>query len=163
VWTLIEMVIVLTLIGTVISVGTTLYIFGSNVFDKGASRAALQYELRKASDIITAELRNIENISNTRISGSQCYRLKLSEGNIVKDIISSSGTIISGSDITQGVEVTDLTLKLGYLNNKYLIEFSISGRNNKSDDIYTIDSEVYLNNIKFGDVGVLTDLYYTKP
>ena len=116
--TLIELIVVLSLIGIVIQLGYSMLIYGNNTFNMSTSRGLSQQNVRLAETVLSDELKHISSISSLEDDFvTKYYSLKYTAGELIK-----SYHVLN--DVTDLVEVTVVkrvagdwdTLKLSNVN-----------------------------------------------
>lgn len=176
-FSLVELMVVVALLGTIIAVGYQLLFFGQNSFKKGEAQSILQNEIRTASDFISREIRNayvdptaIDPIVFTLESGppatfdsGYCYIYCENSKICYRD---GAGTTVAKT----APVITEFTCSLQNSNSsipsngKNYIHFIIKGESGSQK--YDITSEVLLNNIKgISEIANKTFAYikYKKP
>lgn len=141
-FTLIELLVTIAILGIVIAAVITFFIFNLNTYDKGEDLAAVQFDVRMASDYITDELRNVLAIS------------------ISDNTLANSITLASLQ--TNHSLVTAVNFELITESSKYFVVYSVSGNSSDGENLYTVSSRVMLNNIIAATLETGTTIYYTK-
>lgn len=145
--TLVELLISLALVGVVILLASSIYIFGLKIFDKGTTQSNVQDEIRVVGDFITKEIRNSVEITFNTPSNIKEYSMIYLDKNVIKykpegksleESVNKTGSIISGNN--------DLIFQTKNKNSKAFLNFTIKGTGKQQS--YTLNSEVFLNNIK---------------
>lgn len=147
--TLIEVILVLSILTVVISTAFSMGLFGNRIFNKGTSKSELQSNIRYAADYISKQLRYASNVSLTnddddssKIADNQYIyvdsngMLKHFANGVTKDIVK-----ISDSNFFEA-------LKFNASNGKNVVSFTVSGWT--KDESYSVSSSVYLLNQNTG-------------
>lgn len=141
-FTLIELLVTIALLGIVTAAVITFFIFNLNTYDKGEDLAAVQFDVRMASDYITNELRNVLSIS-------------------ISDNTLANSITLAGLQANHTL-VTAVSFELITESSKYFVVYSVSGNSSDGDNLYTVSSRVMLNNIIAAALETGTMIYYTK-
>ncbi|EYE89726.1 hypothetical protein Q428_01345 [Fervidicella metallireducens AeB] len=145
--TMVELLISLALIGVIILLVSSIYIFGVKIFDKGTTQSNIQVETTQAGDFITKELRNAVEITfNTPVNIREYSMIYLDkniikykpEGKTLEESVNKTDAIILDSN--------DLSFQTRNKNSMAFLNFTIKGTGKQQS--YLLNSEVLLNNIK---------------
>jgi len=141
-FTLVELLITLSLLGIVLSIVFNFFFYGQNSFQIGEKQSNVQREVRLASNRITGEIRNAVELTFVSSSATDQYNY------IVYDQTKKTLKIISkGSTIYETYPViSNVTYKIYPVNGKYVLEFTIEGT--EGSQKYITRSEVYLVNLE---------------
>ncbi len=142
-FTLIEILIVLTLLGGMVALSFTVYAFGQRAFLSGKERFQLQEEVRNVAKFITKSLRNA---SETGLSVLDSGHIDLTDG---YQYIYLRDNIVYHF---QGVEtkitkpfIESLNFQLIEVESAGALKFEIIGFDGKNS--YRISSQILLNNV----------------
>lgn len=141
-FTLIEIIIVIAILGIVLAMAFNFFTFNLRTYNKGENRAAVQFDVRMASDYITDELRNVNIVSVTDTALASNIGL---------------GTLTAKYPLVTGVAFEIVTEAP-----KYFVEYTVSGNSTDGNNPYSLTTKVLLNNITSATVGSGTDIYFTK-
>lgn len=149
----IELLIALTLLGIILALGFSYFVFGANTFRIGEAQSNLQRDIRLTSNFITREVRYATDLDlldnvNSPLWNDYNY-LYLDNNSVIKHIDGN------GNEITKSENIIELlSFNLNIVNEKLLLEFIIEGSNDSQH--YNQKSEVVLVNIKLttGDINV---------
>lgn len=141
-FTLIEIIIVIAILGIVLTMAFNFFTFNLRTYNKGENRAAVQFDVRMASDFITDELRNVNIVSITDTALTSSIGL---------------GTLTAKYPLVTGV-----TFEIVTEAPKYFVQYTVSGNSTDGNNPYSLTTKVLLNNITSATVGSGTDIYFTK-
>ena len=145
--TIVELLVTLFLLILVLTMSLSFYLFSTNSFTKGTSRADVQQNVRLASELITREIRyanSLEIIDNSSFTPDIGYNyLYTNDGNLIH--INAEGVVTKlFGEISSMVY---FTLKLERsTNGNHILNFNIEGKDN--ENIFDIGSEVLMLNLK---------------
>ncbi len=139
---LIELIIALVLMLIVLALGYNFFFLNYRAYQTGDLLAQVQFDTRMASDYITFELRNVEEISLT--DDTLTSHIDLNELSAKYPKVSAASFILlqSGSS--------------------YVVSYSVIGSDPGLNNNYQLESEVLLNNIKSAETGSGNVIYYSK-
>lgn len=166
---IIELMIALALLGIVLAMGYSFFFFGANSFRIGEAQSNIQRDIRLTSDFITRETRNAVNVALFTSLPNEAgdYELIYLDGNKIMHK-SASGDRSRTEAIIDSLSFNLEEVQVDQNKVRYLLTFSISGSDDSQN--YSINSEVFLNNIGKIDIdteteddGNLTVLRYKKP
>lgn len=140
--TLIEIIIVIAILGIVLAMAFNFFVFNLRTFNKGENRAAVQFDVRMASDYITDELRNVNIISVT-------------DSGLTHNI--SLGTLTAKYPLVTGVSFEIITESP-----KYFVHYTVNGNSSDGNNPYALTTKVLLNNITTATLASGVDIYYSK-
>jgi hypothetical protein len=126
----------------VLALGYNFFLLNYRAYQTGDLLAQVQFDTRMASDYITFELRNVEEISLTDNTLLNHVDLDELSGRYPKIAAVSFSLIQAGSG--------------------YVVSYSVAGSDPGLNNDYQLDSEVLLNNIKSAETGSGSTIYYTK-
>lgn len=143
-FTLVELLAALLLYGVLLGSLFSLYLFGVNIYQTGATRLDLQQNVRVAADFITRELRyatELQEVKDDQLSyripaAAATYTIKHKEGEVVQ-LISTTETKIS-----YNIEKLQFT----WDHDQKILYFSIKGIDNGAQ--YFMRSAVGLQNLR---------------
>lgn len=141
-FTLIELIIVIAILGIVLTMAFNFFSFNLRTYNKGEDRAAVQFDVRMASDYITDELRNVNVISVTDTA--------------------LTGSISLGALTAKYPLVTGVTFEIVTETPKFFVDYTVSGNSSDGNNPYSLTTKVLLNNITSADLGSGADIYFTK-
>jgi|GEM_PF-2388056 len=134
--TLIELLIALALTGMILSLGYTLYFFGTGSFERGTAQAQAQHNARLADEYLKAELRNALKIEIAKAGreGEFDGYFHLAEGSLIK----------SGERVT-GNTLIDLAVSIIKEGNRAILEYRITSSDHNEEFVFS--NQILLNNI----------------
>ena len=141
-FTIIELLISLTIMVIIIGVIFSFFIFNMKSFKKGEDLSIVQSDVRMAAAYVTEELRNVNNVSLTLSTLPNALDTSLLH--------------------TKFASVNNATFLIKQEGIHYVIEFSIQGNDATMENEYTLDSNVLMNNITSSVIGSGNTLYYQK-
>ena len=139
-FSLIELIVALAILSIIILVSFNFFIYNNRLFDKGDRLSQVQYDARMTSDLITSELRNINEVS-------------LSDNTLDNSI--SLSDIQSKYDL-----ISSINFELIEEETRYIIRYNIQASDTNNENDYNLESEVLLNNINSASTGSGTAIYY---
>jgi len=168
-FSLIEVMLALSILGIVLAVGYSFFFFGSNSFRIGGAQSNLQRDMRLVSDYITREVRyavDIEITNDTAVlnEGDYHYIYLDSSSSTIKYIDPAGNVTLRTDPVIDNVTFSFATVSVSDTKENYLLVFSIEGSSSVNNNIYVLESDVMLNNISAepgNNVGSI--LRYKKP
>lgn len=148
-FTLIELIVTIALIGIISLAVGTFFGFNLNTYSNSKDLAAVQFDVRMASDFVTSELRNINEIDLRNVSDA----LLIAGGN------SLSTTILA----SKYPSVTSVIFNLTKESNRYMVNYTISGNSTKGNSAYSIASKVMINNSSTLNVRTIANMNSDFP
>ncbi len=139
---IIELLIAVALLSIVLAIGYNFFFLNYKAYQTGQILAEVQFDTRMASDYITFELRNVQEVSLADTSLTHHIDVDLLQASYPKVSTISFTIVQSGT--------------------RYLIEYSLTGSDPGLINVYQINSEVLLNNISNAVTGSGDTLYYSK-
>lgn len=158
-FTLAELIIFLALLGIVLSIGYNLFFYGQRTFSSGSEKYQVQSDIRLVSDFISAEVRNatemdIITIPFTEQAGYNYIYLQDSK---IKHRY--NGTITEKS---QGIMNDQIIFNLiKDSNDKNFLKISLKATVNT--EVYTVNTDIFLNNISGKTAVSGKAIRYKKP
>jgi len=141
-FTLVELLISLSLLLIVLSGIYTFYFFERNTFKRGESQSIVQENVVRAAQFITDEIRNAVELSlDDFYTEAPGYCSIFIEGSTLK-YDDGTGNITNKTDDV----INEFSVDLVEAGGKYKIKFNIGGVYNSQD--YDISTEIMLNNVK---------------
>lgn len=138
--TLIELIVTIAIFSIVIVAIMNLFVFNNKVYSRSEKLSQVQFDVRMASDYITNELRNKTDISTT------------------------DSTMTSSIDLSslqaKYSSVKSVSFSISKEGDKYIVNYVISGSDPNGDNLYTLDTDVLLNNIKNTTESTGPTIYY---
>ena len=126
-FTLVELVVTVAILSIVMIIVTNFFLYNNRIFRKSDSLSQVQFDVRMASDYITTELRNVENVS------------------LVNDTLGNSIDLTLVS--SKYPNVTGVNFSIRSLSGKYLVIYTVEGNDVTHQNYFKLDSEVLLNNV----------------
>jgi len=157
--TLIEVIITIGILGIVLTAIFSFMINGLNTFGIGTDRADSQFDVRMISDFVLKDVRNANEIYTSEPANSdEYYRIYLDD-NIVK-YYHPDGTTFNKSQNN----INNINFTIQKNTNKYILIFEIKSEL-KTNNSFTLDSNVALNNIKEENtiINIGNQIFYKKP
>lgn len=147
-FTLIELIVVISLLGFVLLIAFNMQLFGNKVYNKGSSKADIQSNLRLSSNFISDKIRyasNVKILTGMPSSPDPTKEYIYSEGGVLKLYSQGNVSNISGGlpDVASTLYFEDADAQTVY--------FKING--DKKGENYQIDSSVYMLNVGTGGIG----------
>ena len=140
--TLIELILTFAILLIVIGVSFSFFFFNLRSFQTSEKLSQVQFDVRMASDLITSELRNVNQIS-------------LTDDTLPNSIILSK--ISSKYPLVKSVNFSIVNQSPNYY-----VSYLILGSDSNSENSYQLESEVLLNNITSATEGNDVTIYYSK-
>lgn len=146
-FTLIELLIVLAILGIVITAVSNYFVHNLNTYNKSEKVAQVQFDVRMASDFVTTELRNVDDIvlSPTAIN-------PVPFPNVI-DL-----TILTG----KYASVNAVSFSLTKEGQRYFVVYTIDGNSPDGKNDYTLSTKVLLNNIYAATESTGSIVYFVK-
>lgn len=167
-FTLIEVVLTLTLMIIVLGITYKIFFTGNEIFTISKSQTHIQNDVRIAAEYITKELKNATFIYDNAesIKGEEVYySLELKGDGSSKNLLRKTYTNISN---TKSIKENALgnflsDLKFNPSDNSSLLSITISGKEKEQD--YTLEFEIMLNNIPNINIPKegIYKIFYLKP
>lgn len=170
-FTLIELMLALSILGIILAMGYSFFFFGSNSFRLGGDQSNLQRDMRLTSDFITREVRyavDIEIVTTAPPFGGDGYHYiyhDLSDS-IIKYVDPAGSVNIKTDPVIDKVifQFNTVAIEVSDTKENYLLHFTIVGSSETNANNYQIDSEVMLNNISTKPAdGSGSIIRYKKP
>lgn len=141
-FTLVELIITIAILVIVLVTVTNFFIFNLNTYEKGEDLSAVQFDVRMASEYITKELRNVNDISDTNNTLDDELNLSILSANYPN--------------------VHSVEFEITNEGPKYFVDYTVTGNSPDGSNLYSIKTKVLLNNIESASVATSNTLYYTK-
>jgi prepilin-type N-terminal cleavage/methylation domain-containing protein len=146
-FTLIELIVVISLLGFVLLIAYNMQLFGNKVYNKGSSKADIQSNLRLSSNFISDKIRyasNVKILPSKPDSLDPTKEYIYSEGGVLKLCSQGNVSNISGGlpDVASTLYFEDADAQTVY--------FKINGV--QKGENYQIDSSVYMLNVGTGGI-----------
>lgn len=147
--TLVEVLVTLGILTMVLSVAFSMFLFNHRTYSRGEAQSQVQFDVRMASDFITTELRNVNEVS---LNGG--------------DLTSPQSINLSTLN-NRYSRVTEVEFELLREGNRNFIQYKITGESPDTSNPYQMESKVLLNNVKSASPQVSEDdpydaVYYIK-
>ncbi|GEM_PF-589286 len=171
--TLIELMIVLSLLVILLSAGYLLFSFGYNTFFIAQGRSDVQQNVRIVSDFLTREVRNSTSVTlfdssvtvpaHTALNDDEHYIFLNSDGKI--EFRSNEGTFLVPQGISDRIAF-DAAFSVSVSNNRIVTYQIIGTRDSGQTD--TLISEIFIENLAFQNRSITTvgtdliGIYYIK-
>lgn len=165
-FTIVELLVALVILNLVLAIGFSFYFFGARAFAVGEVRSTLQRDLRLTADFMTRELRNVVEVELLD-SATDNFGDWPDHDHIYwtgDDIVHRSGGV---ETIKTEVQITDAVFDFISVTDhdsrtSILLSFRLTGT--LSDQEYTVESDILLNNIRSADsAGDQGMIRYLKP
>ena len=132
--TLVELLIALSLVGLVVTVVFSFFMVGMRAYGKGNIQADMQYEVRRASNKISDEIRHAKSIS-----------------------LSSGSNSLTISDLID----SNYSPTLEFSINENIMKITVQASEDTLS--YELETEILLDNNSSGDITGSTTIYYESP
>lgn len=158
-FTIVELIIVLTLLGIVLGVGYNLFFYGENTFRKGSNKYQLQSDVRLASDFISEEIRNAVEVDiiSLPITAQTGYHYIYLDGSIIKYLYNGN-TENKTTAIMNNQAIFSIRKDSS---NKNFLKITLKGKLDGQE--YDLETEIYLSNISNKAATSGKAIRYKKP
>lgn len=145
-FSLVELLVALSILGIVLAMGYSYFFFGSNTFRIGGNQSNLQRNIRLASDFITRELRYATCVSILSSSNDDCE--SCANENQHSYIYLENGIIMHNGVAIADAVIESLVFTYKELDDAYLIDFVVDGLSSDGRQSYSLESDVFLVNMQ---------------
>jgi Tfp pilus assembly protein PilW len=138
--TLIEIIVTFAVFSIIVVAILNFFQFNNKVYKKSVNLSQVQFDVRMASDYITTEVRNKSTISTT------------------ENILPNSINLAKLQNKYSFVKET--TFEIVKQNSKYFLVYTITGSDMNNNNMYTLETNVLLNNIISATENSGSTIYY---
>jgi prepilin-type N-terminal cleavage/methylation domain-containing protein len=140
--TLIELLISFAILSIILVVAFSFFLFNHRLYTKGERLSQVQFDVRMASQYVTTELRNVNEISTTDTSLTNNINLS--------------------SLSTEYPRIKSVSFEIENRGAHYAVSYTIQGSDLNNENAYQLETEVLLNNITNATTGNSSTIYYIK-
>ncbi|QSX08651.1 prepilin-type N-terminal cleavage/methylation domain-containing protein [Alkalibacter rhizosphaerae] len=138
--TLVELVITLAIAILILGAIFSFFFFNNSLYNKGTALSQVQFDVRMASQYVTKELRNVDEISTTDNALADSMDLTS---------LSAKYPLVNG-----------ISFEIVNSGTHYMVSYTIQGSDASGENNYQIDTNVLLNNITNTTPGSGSVIYY---